>query len=407
MNIFKERWVPSMVQELPRVASRAADEWALHNKPEEGDFLALKPYPPLPTPLHIIRAAQEAAAHPYSAPGRGLLSLRRAISQQLSAECGVEFDPESEVLVTNGGMNALHIVFLTLLEPGDEVIVPCPCFFLEGLVQRLGARLVFVPMAEEHDFKWDVDRIEKVITPHSKVLLLNTPVNPTGHVLTREELQQIGKIADAHNICILSDESYDRLTYDGRKHLSPVAMPGGQERTVLIRSFTKSYVMPAWRVGYIVAQARLTEMFFKMFEWTNLYANHICQAAAAAAITGPQDWLAESASMLQATRDRVLAGIRGIEGLSCVTPEGGPFVFPNVSKLRVSGDTFTELLFRRFGVPAITGSAMQAPQCVRIPIGATGDTVDQLVSRLHKAAEQCRPFAGNRTRNMPSPSTVL
>lgn len=385
MDQSLERWIPSIVQDLPRVASRAADEWTLSHKPEEGDMLALKPYAPLPLPEHIIRAAQEAAAHPYSAPGRGLLSLRRAISEQVAAECGTGIDPESEVLITNGGMNALHIVFLTMLEPGDEVIVPSPCFFLEGLVQRVGARLVFVPMEEQQDFRWDVDRIENAITPRSKFLLLNTPVNPTGHVLTREELEQIGRVADAHNICILSDESYDRLIYDGRKHLSPLAMPGGRERTVLIRSFTKSYVMPAWRVGYVVAQAGLTEMFFKMFEWTNLYVNHVCQAAATAAITGPQDWLAESASMLQASRDRMLTGIGGIEGVSCVAPEGGPFVFPNVSHLGVSGDSFAELLFRRFGIPAITGSAMQAPQNVRIPIGATGDTVDQVISRLHKA----------------------
>jgi aspartate/methionine/tyrosine aminotransferase len=395
MSTFTECWVPSKVQDLPRVASRATDEWALCNKPEEGDFLPLKAYAPLPTPEHIIRAAQEAAAHAYSAPARGLPLLRGAICQQLSAECGIAIDPESEVLITNGGMNALHIVFLTLLEPGDEVIVPSPCFFLEGLVQGLGARLVFVPTDEEHDFKWDMDRIENAITPRSKILLLNTPVNPTGRVLTRQELQQIGKIAEAHNICILSDESYDRLTYDGRKHLSPLAVPDSRERTVLIRSFTKSYVMPAWRVGYIVAEAGLTAAFVKMFEWTNLYVNHVSQAAAAAAITGPQDWLAESASILQATRDRLLDWIRGIEGLSCVKPEGGPFIFPNVSKLGVSGDTFAELLFRRFGVPAVAGSAMQAPQFVRIPMGATGATVDELVSRLHKAVEQCRRIAGN------------
>lgn len=392
MSRFREHWVSSIVQDLPRVASRVADEWALRNKPEEGDFLPLKPYPPLSTPEHIIRAAQEAAAHPYSAPARGLPSLIEAVCQQLAAECSAEINSETEVLVTNGGMNALHIVFLTLLEPGDEVIVPSPCFFLEGLMQRLGSRLVFVPMDERRNFEWDLDRIEDAITERTKILFLNTPVNPTGRVLTLEELQRIGEIAEENNLCMLSDESYDRLIYDGRKHISPLALPSCRERTVLIRSFTKSYVMPSWRVGYIVAEAGLTAAFLKMFEWINLYANQVCQAAAAAAITGPQDWLAESASMLQTNRDRVLAGMRDIEELSCVRPQGGPFVFPNVSQLSVSSDTFADLLFRRFGVPAISGSAMQGPRHVRIPIGATNDTIDELVSRLHKAVE----YAQNR-----------
>ncbi len=382
---LREHWIPSSVRDLTRVASRVTDEWALHNKPEEGNFLSLKPYPPLATPEHIVRAAKEAASHPYGAPARGLMSLREGICQKLEAECGTRIDPETEVLIGNGGMNALHIVFLTLIEPGDEVIVPSPCFFLEGLVQRLGGRLVFVPMDEERDFAWNVNRIEDAITERSKILFLNTPVNPTGHVLTREELGRIGEITDAHNLCILADESYDRLIYDGLEHISPLSLSDCRERTVLIRSFTKSYVMPSWRVGYIVAEAGLTAMFLKMFEWTNLYANHICQAAAAAAITGPQDWLAESASMLQVNRDRALAGIGEIDGLSCVRPKGGPFIFPNVSKLGVSGDTFADLLFRRFGIPAVSGSAMQGPQYVRIPIGAKADTIDEFLSRLHRA----------------------
>jgi aspartate/methionine/tyrosine aminotransferase len=386
MSRFTEHWVPSVVQDLPRVASRVTAEWALHNDPEEGDFLSLKPYPPLPTPEHIVYAAQEAAVHPYSAPARGVLSLREGIARHLTAECGAQIDPEQEVLVTNGGMNALHVLFLTLLEPGDEVIVPSPCYFLEGLVQRLGARLVFVPMDGCRGFEWDLGRIEDAITERSKILFLNTPVNPTGRVLTLEELGQIGEIAEAHDICILSDESYDRITYDGRKHVSPLALPGCRERTVLVRSFTKSFVMPAWRVGYIVAEAGLTASFLKMFEWINLYANQVCQAAAAAAIMGPQAWLAEAASILQANRDRVLAGIEG-GPLSCAKPQGSPFVFLNVSRLGVSGDAFADLLFRRFGIPAISGSALQAPQYVRIPIGATPDTVDEFVSRLQRAVE--------------------
>ncbi len=385
-----EYWVPLSVRALPRVASRATDEWALRNQPEEGSFLPLKPYPPLATPEHVVRAAQEAAAHPHSAPARGLASLREGIARHLGSECGAATDPETEVLVTNGGMHAMDIVFRTLLEPGDEVVVPSPCFFLEGLVERWGAKLSFVSMHEEDDFQWDMERIEDAITKRSKILFVNTPVNPTGRVLTRKELEELLGIAARHHLCILSDESYDQLTYDGREHISPLALPGGKEHTVLIRSFTKSFVMPAWRVGYIVAEARLTELFLKMFEWTNLYANEVCQAAAAAAINGSDDWRANAASLLQRNRDRVLAGIGRAEGLSCVKPQGGPFIFPNVSRLGVNGDAFADLLFRRLGVPAVSGSALQGPQNVRIPLGADLDTIDALVSRLRGAVQYCR-----------------
>jgi aspartate/methionine/tyrosine aminotransferase len=315
-----------------------------------------------------------------------LVALREGIAWRVGTECNVQIDPEREVLITNGGMNALHVIFLTILEPGDEVVVPSPCFFLEGLVHRLGAKLVFVPMAEEDGFAWDPDRIEDAITKHTKALFLNTPVNPTGRVLTLEELRQLGEIAEAHDICVLADESYDRLTYDGRRHVSMLALPAYRERTVLVRSFTKSYVMPAWRVGYIVAEAELTSSFLKMFEWINLCANHVGQAAAAAAITGPQEWLAEATWMLQANRDRALAGIEG-HPFSCGKPQGGPFLFPNVSSLGVDGETFASLLFQRLGVPAIPGAALQAPHHVRIPIGATSDIIDELVSRLVGAME--------------------
>ena len=247
-----------------------------------------------------------------------------------------------------------------------QVSALSPGYFLEGLVQRLGAKLVFVPMDEGRGFEWDLDRIEDAITERTKALFLNTPVNPTGRVLTLEELRRIGEIAETHDICVLADESYDSLTYDGRSHIYMLALPRCRERTVLVRSFTKSYVMPAWRVGYIVAEVGLTASFLKMFEWINLCANHVGQAAAAAAITGPQEWLAEAAMVLQANRDRILAGI-GDQPFCSARPQGGPFLFLNVSGLGVDGDAFASLLFQRLGVPAISGAALQAPQHVRIP----------------------------------------
>ncbi len=383
-----QRWIPTTRKRLPRVASRAANEWFLFNAPEQGDLLPLSPYPPLQLPEHVIQAAIEAASHPKSAPSRGLLSLREAIAALLHSSLDMAIDPEKHVLVTNGGNNGLHIVFLSLLEPGDEVIAPAPCYFLDGLVTGLGAKLVFVPMDEQNDFRWDMERLEKAITKRTKILFLNTPQNPTGCVLTQEELQQIGRMAQKHNLCILADESYERLTFDGRKHISPLAVPECREHTVMVRSFTKSYVMAAWRVGFIVTHAELIDEFLKTSEWIHLYVNHVCQAAAAAAMAGPQTWLANAAALLQANRDRVVAAIRETGVLTCVEPQGGPFVFPNISKLGVDGDVFARLLSRGFGISATAGSALQAPQNVRIPVGASTDIIDELVCRLQKAVRK-------------------
>lgn len=390
MTDSAQRWVPTFRRELPRVASRAASEWFLHNTPEHGDLLPLRPYPPLQLPEHIVQAAIEAASHPKSAPSRGMLSLREAIAAHLHTTLGVEIDPEKHVLVTNGGNNALHIALLTLLEPGDEVIAPAPCYFLDGLVKGLGAKLVFVPMDEQNGFRWDIERIEQALTKRSKVLFLNTPVNPTGCVLTREELQQIGRMAARHGLCILADESYERLTFDGRKHVSPLALPECREHTVMVRSFTKSFIMAAWRVGFIVAGAGLMGEFLKTSEWIHLYVSHVPQAAAAAAMAGPQTWLADAAAILQANRDRLVAAIRATEVLTCVEPQGGPFVFPNVSQSGLDGDAFATLLSRGYGVSATAGSALQGPQHVRIPMGASTEVIDELVRRLQSALQRIR-----------------
>lgn len=388
--------IPAAKKALPRVASRAADEWFLHNAPAQADLLPLRPYPPLQLPAHVTQAAVEAASHPKSAPSRGLLSLRQTIAASLQTSLGMVINPDEQIIVTNGGNNALHVVLLSLLEPGDEVIAPAPCYFLDGLVLGLGAKLSFVPMDEKAGFQWDIERIERAITKRSRILFLNTPHNPTGRVLTREELEQIGRLAARHNLWILSDESYERLTFDGREHVSPLAVPECRDRTVMVRSFTKSFVMAPWRVGYIVADAELTNEFLKTSEWIHLYVNHVCQAAAAAAMSGPQEWLANAAALLQVNRDRVIAALRADSVLTCVEPQGGPFIFPNVSGTGVSGDEFAALLSRGLGVSATAGSALQSPPNIRIPIGASPEVIGRLLERIQTAVEQTMDRVGAR-----------
>jgi aminotransferase len=285
-------------------------------------------------------------------------------------------------------MHALEIAFSTLLDEGDEVIVPSPCYFLEGIIEPRGGKLIYVPMREEDNYRWDFDRLESNIGPRAKCVFLNTPVNPTGYVLTADDLDAIARIVIKHDLLVVADESYDKLIYDGLKHRSIASLPGMQERTILIRSFTKSYAMPNWRVGYIVAPADLVEHFTKVLEWMTLFGSYLSQKAATAALTGPQDWLKGMASEFQSRRDLVYRGIKEIEGLSCVKPLSGPFVFLNVSQLRGTCQETADVLLNDFGVSTVPGSYFHSGDHIRMAFGGKRTVLEEILKRWKRAVEQ-------------------
>jgi aminotransferase len=398
--------------ELPRVGSRALADHVQAARQRGIDVLELVPYPVRTLPSHVIAAAERAIAENQEAPSQGLPRLRRAVARRLGMEIGREINPDTEVLVTSGAMQGLSIVFRALLEPGDEVVIPSPCYFFHGCIELAGGVAVHVPMAEETGFAWDMEAIAAAITPRTRAIVVNTPVNPTGYVLTRAEIAALADLALAHDLLIIADESYDRMVYDGYQHESVAAIPeaaacplclatlacrpgqagqaGGQarERTILIRSCTKSYAMPAWRVGYIVAPADLTAQFTKAMEWELLHVNHVAQAAAAAAIDGPQDWLEDVAEEFQRARDWLLSGLAKVDGFSCVRPRGGPFLFLNIARLFASSEAASDALLA-VGVPTVPGRYCQSDAHVRLAFGATSDVLDRVIARLAEVARRC------------------
>lgn len=370
---------------LPRVGSRAVDAEVERLKQAGLTFLPLKPYPDRPLPPHIVEAAIRMVRNAHNAPSRGLPELVQAIAQRLATELSITIDPDKEVLVTGGGMHALFVSFGAVMGPGDQAIVPAPCYFLQGIADLLGFELVYVPMSEEQGYRWDYDRLASAITPRTRAIFVNTPVNPTGVVLDANDLRAISSLAEQNGIWIIADESYDRMVYDGRTHLSLLAEPKDRSHTILIRSCTKSYAMPAWRVGFAVAPATVVEDMTRILEWQCLYGSAVSQAAAAAAISGPQDWLAGVDVEFQANRDSILEAVRAARGVTCVVPQGGPFVWLNVSGLGVDDDIMAQHLLHHSGIAVTPGSAFQSSFHVRMPIGGTREVVAEAGGRLRQA----------------------
>lgn len=373
--------------QLERVGSREVDARVEALEKTGHSILPLRPYPDRPLPPHVVDAAIQAVQEPHSAPSRGLASLRQAIAGRLEQELRLTLDPEREILVTNGGMHALFVAFAALVDKGEQVIVPAPCYFLQGIADLLGLDFVYVPMLESAQFRFDSERFAAAITPRTCAIFLNSPVNPTGYVFSQADLEFLIELAHTHGLMLVSDESYDRMVYDGRRHISPLELPGGQDCTVLVRSLTKSYCMPAWRVGYITAPAELIPEMTKVLEWQCLYGSGISQAAAAAALAGSQDWLDGIADEFQANRDRILSHLIDTP-LSCVTPQGAPFVFLNTSKLDTTGDVFASGLLERFGIAATPGSTLKSLYHVRIPIGGSAELIDRAGQRIALAARR-------------------
>ncbi|WIH04879.1 aminotransferase class I/II-fold pyridoxal phosphate-dependent enzyme [Xanthomonas translucens pv. graminis] len=375
---------------IGRVGSCFADELSQQRKREGGDIVPLSGAPRRPPPAHVIEAAQRAMTETGYAQGRGILALRQALATKVAGETGIRVDAEQQIVVTNGAMQALHIIMTGLLAPDEEVIIPSPCYSYDGLVRLAGANPVIVPMRIEDDYAWDMERIRSAITAKTRLLVVNTPTNPTGRVLTMVELTELVRIAQEYDLLLLADEAYDRLVYDGRRHVSIYSIEGAAERTIVVQSATKSYAMGAWRIGWIVAPRTLTTVFARMIEWMMLAVNHIAQAAATAVISGPQDWLADLATEFQSNRDLSVGLLGTIEGISFVVPQGGPFLIPDVSRLGVSGDDFAETLIKAYGLRVSGGSHYHSPKSIRVPYGGTPAAIEETFHRMRHAVTALR-----------------
>lgn len=378
-----ENFINPAILAMEQVGSRELETEIDNLRLQGQEIIDVFGYPLVSPPDHVRQAVEAASDSTFCPPSNGLLELREGLARVVSSQYETSVDPEGEILITMGAMHALHVVMTALLTPSDEVLLISPCYFFGGLVKIIGARLTYVAMGRSNGYSMDFDKIKTHISPSTRLLVLSSPVNPTGYVYTRADVEQFIELAEEKNLLLVSDESYDRLVYDGLEHVSPFQYPEGRPRTILVKSFTKSYALPTWRVGYIIAPANLLTYFRKVLEWTVLHCPYINQRVALAALEGPQEWLLEVVRTFEQRRNQLLEGISTLKSFSWVRPQGGPFIFLNhASNPKAAGDQFASYLLYHHAIPAVSGRYFKEKNHVRVPFGGTKEAVGKLVTAL-------------------------
>ena len=317
--------------------------------------------PDFSTPWVIRKAAINVLErkHIIYGPNKGLEPLRRAVSERIKKKHGVEYDPAKEVIVTVGGSEAIDLAIRGLVDPGDEVLVVEPCFVCYApLVELSGGVAVSVPTKLENNFKLTVDDLRDKITDRTKLLILPFPNNPTGAVMTREDLEPIAELLRDTNIMVLSDEIYSELTY-GRKHVSIIELDGMAERTIYVNGFSKAYAMTGWRLGYVTAPEPIITQISKIHQYGIMCSPYISQNAAVEALTSCDTEIAKMVDEYNIRRKFLVSEFNRL-GLTCFDPEGAFYVFPCIKSTGLTSEEFCERLLYEEKVATVPGSAFGA-----------------------------------------------
>ncbi len=309
------------------------------------------------TPHEIVEAGIRSLrdGHTGYTSNSGLFELREALSDYLARRYGVQYDPEREILITVGVSEALHLTATALLNPGDEVIIPEPCFVSYApTVALAGGRPVHVPTRAEDAFQVDAEQVARAVTPRTKAVLIGYPNNPTGAVMSRERLAELVALAETHNLLIWSDEIYDRLVY-GVEHVCVPTLPGARERTILLGGFSKDFAMTGWRLGYACGPAPLIAGLRKVHQYIVMSAPTTAQYAALEALKVADEVVEHMRLAYDRRRQVIVRGLNEI-GLPTFEPRGAFYVFPNIESTGLSSEEFSERLLLEERVAVIPGS---------------------------------------------------
>jgi len=318
--------------------------------------------PDFTTPKHIVDAAQKAlgAGEVHYAPNRGLIQLRHSISQKLESENNIKTDPNTDILVTQGAAEGLYIAVLAHCNPGDEILIIEPSFTsYANLAYLAGAKPVSVPTSQKNNWIVDPDDVLKAITPKTKMLILNSPGNPTGAVYPQEVIEQIAVHCMEHNILVVSDEIYEKVIYQAGGHFSIGSVPGMEDLTITLNGFSKAYAMTGWRLGYVAANKRLITNMLKVHQYAVTCIPTFTQFGANAAYTEIDQSEQSIQEMMKAytrRRDIVYEGLMSIDGVTVALPEGAFYAFPNISSFGMSSEKFASQLLTETGVATVPGS---------------------------------------------------
>jgi len=349
--------------------------------------------PHFSTPWHICEAAVHAFENGFTSytPNAGLPELREEVALYLARECGVEYDPQKEIIITVGVSEGLDLALRALVDTGDEVLIPEPCYVsyvpctvFAGGVPRM------IPTSFEEGFKLTPEGLRKALTPRSKVLILANPNNPTGVVMSEEELRAVAEVVEERDLIVIADEIYAELTYDV-KHVSFASLPGMRERTVLLRGFSKAFAMTGWRVGYACGPAEIIEAMLKIHQYVALCAPTPAQVGALEALRNGRGELLRMRQQYDRCRRVLVDGLNEL-GLKCIMPQGAFYAFPKVGHLGMSSEEFSERLLLEEKVAVVPGNVFgqSGEGFVRCSFATSMDNLTEALERIERFLRKVR-----------------
>jgi len=344
--------------------------------------------PDFDTPSNIVEAAIEAlrAGHTHYTPSAGVPQLRKVVAEEVARTRRIPVKPEN-VIIVPGGKPILFFTILALVEPDDEVIYPNPGFpIYESMINFMGAKAVPVPLLEENDFCFDLDAFKERINERTKLVVINSPQNPTGGVLCPADLEVVAELAQRYDAYVLSDEIYSRIIYEG-EFASIASLPGMQERTVILDGYSKTYAMTGWRMGYGVMPEMMAANLNRLMTNSNSCTAAFTQQAGIEGITGPQDAVDGMVAQFRQRRDVIVAGLNAIPGVSCRTPAGAFYAFPNVKSFGRSAKEIADYLLEEAGVAVLAGTSFGAygEGYLRLSYSNSIENIEKALQRVEQA----------------------
>jgi aminotransferase len=349
--------------------------------------------PDFDTPVHIKEAAKRAldGGKVHYSSNYGFPELREAITRKLKQDNGLSHDPANEIIVTVGTNEAVFMAMMAFLDPGDEVLIPDPCWLhYFYCAQMAGAVPISVPVREEHEFNPQIDEFRSLITPKTRMIVINTPNNPTGAVYSLEALEELAQLARETELFVLSDEIYEKMVYEGNRHFSIGGFPGMRERTITVNGFSKIYAMTGWRLGYAAADHELIKAMIRIHQYTTVCATSFAQWGAIEALEGPQNEAEMMAREFDRRRKLVYAALQEMPGIEVVEPKGAFYIFPNIKALGKSAEELSWYLLDEAKIAVVPGTVLGefGTDYIRISYANSYENLEKAMERMRAALKK-------------------
>jgi len=347
--------------------------------------------PDFPTPKHVVEAGKQALDEGWTkyGPTQGLPELRESIAAYISRTRNIKVSPQN-VCVVPGGKPVMYFAIVALLEAGDEAIYPNPGFpIYESMIKFQGAKPVPIPLEESRGFSFDLDLLERSLTNRTKMVILNSPANPTGGIMPADDVRRLAEILSKRDVMVLSDEIYSRICYNGEP-VSIASFPGMQERTIILDGFSKTYSMTGWRLGYGVMPEWLTDAVVKLMVNSNSCTASFTQRAGIAALDGPQNDVDKMVAEFRRRRDVIVKGLNDIPGISCSVPAGAFYAFPNVKGTGLPSKDLADMLLYEAGVACLDGNCFgsHGDGYLRFSYANSFENIQEALNRIRKISSR-------------------